>query len=72
MRQFLLIVALGLFLHAGSINIPQNFQANFTQKITNPKKKVINYSGKVYFSDGVQNSSGLIQQTDKKRGLYQW
>jgi outer membrane lipoprotein carrier protein len=33
------------------INLPENFQANFIQKITNPKKQVIRYSGKVRFSD---------------------
>jgi len=51
MRQLLLIFILSIFIFAKSINIPENFQANFTQIITNPKKKVINYSGKVYFSE---------------------
>jgi len=51
MRQLLLIFTLSIFIFAKSINIPENFQANFTQMITNPKKKVINYSGKVYFSE---------------------
>ncbi len=51
MRQLLLIFILSNLLFAESINIPENFQANFTQIITNPKKKVINYSGKVYFSE---------------------
>ena len=51
MRQLLLVFALSTFIFAKSINIPENFQANFTQIITNPKKKVINYSGKVYFSE---------------------
>jgi len=52
MRAVLLSFIMGAFLFAGGIDIPENFQANFTQKITNPKKKVINYSGKVYFSEG--------------------
>jgi len=52
MRQLLLIFSLSIFVYAESIKIPENFQANFTQMITNPKKKVINYSGKVYFSEG--------------------
>ncbi|MBD3789798.1 MAG: outer-membrane lipoprotein carrier protein LolA [Campylobacterales bacterium] len=34
-----------------SIQVPENFQADFTQKITNPKKKVITYTGKIYFSN---------------------
>jgi len=33
------------------IHVPENFQADFTQTITNPKKKVITYNGKVYFSN---------------------
>jgi len=33
------------------INLPENFQATFMQKITNTKKQIIQYSGKVQFSD---------------------
>jgi len=33
------------------INLPDNFTADFTQMITNTKKKVITYSGEVRFSD---------------------
>ena len=51
MRQVLLLSALTVFAFSDTMRIPQNFQANFTQIITNPKKKVINYSGKVYFSE---------------------
>ncbi|SFZ97833.1 Outer membrane lipoprotein carrier protein LolA [hydrothermal vent metagenome] len=54
MRQLLLIFLLSIFAFSKSIYIPENFQANFTQKITNPKKKVINYSGKVYFSNSTK------------------
>ena len=50
MRTFILILTLGLFAYAKPITLPANFTANFTQKITNPKKKVINYKGKVHFS----------------------
>ena len=38
-------------LFGASINLPENFQADFTQMITNEKKKIINYSGKVRFSN---------------------
>ena len=38
-------------LFAGPIVLPENFQADFTQKITNTKKKSIIYKGKVRFSD---------------------
>ena len=34
-----------------SINLPENFSADFTQMITNTKGKVITYGGEVRFSD---------------------
>jgi len=34
-----------------AIELPKNFQAGFTQKITNTKAKVIEYRGKVSFSN---------------------
>ena len=43
-------MVIGIFLYADGITLPDNFKANFTQKITNPKKKTIDYSGKVRFS----------------------
>ncbi|HHD79775.1 MAG TPA: hypothetical protein ENK98_09140 [Epsilonproteobacteria bacterium] len=51
MTKILLILTLGVYVHATSIALPENFQADFTQKITNPKKKVIHYSGNVRFSN---------------------
>lgn len=54
MRAVLLSFIMGACLFAEGIAVPENFQANFTQKITNPKKRVINYSGRVYFSDGTK------------------
>ena len=51
MRLLLFVLSMNIFIFAESISVPENFQANFTQKITNPKNKVINYSGKVYFSN---------------------
>ena len=51
MRLILLMLTVNIVAFSASITLPENFQAKFTQKITNPKKKVINYSGKVYFSD---------------------
>ncbi|MEY3089789.1 MAG: hypothetical protein RL113_105 [Pseudomonadota bacterium] len=35
----------------GEITLPQNFQADFIQTITNTKKQVITYKGNVRFSD---------------------
>ena len=66
MRQLLLLCMMGLFLFAESIDIPENFQANFTQKITNPKKKVINYSGRVYFSEGSKLKWEYTKPTKKE------
>ena len=66
MRYLFLMLLSGLFLYAESINIPQNFQANFTQKITNPKKKVINYAGKVYFSEPAKLKWSYTKPTKKE------
>jgi len=51
MRVLLLILTLSLYVHAAPLTLPENFQAYFTQKISNTKKKTINYSGKVRFSN---------------------
>jgi outer membrane lipoprotein carrier protein len=50
MRLLSLLLLLSTMLFA-SIELPENFQANFEQKITNTKDKVIEYKGKVLFSD---------------------
>ena len=42
---------LSVSLMASAITLPDKFEADFKQKITNPDKKVINYSGTVRFSD---------------------
>jgi len=66
MRAVLVSIVTGVFLFAGGIDIPENFQAYFTQKITNPKKKVINYSGKVYFSEGSRLKWEYTKPTKKE------
>lgn len=66
MRYLFLMSVATLFLFAESIYVPQNFQANFTQKITNPKKKVISYSGKVYFSEAVKLKWAYTKPTKKE------
>lgn len=50
MRLLTLQLLLSSMLFSG-IELPVNFQADFEQKITNTKKKVITYEGKVLFSD---------------------
>ena len=53
-------------LFGASINLPENFQADFTQKITNAKKKSIDYSGKVRFSDKVLLKWEYLKPTKKE------
>ncbi len=65
-RQLLLLLILSIFVSAEGIDTPENFQANFTQMITNPKKKVINYSGKVYFSKGSKLKWEYLKPTKKE------
>ena len=48
------------------INLPENFQANFIQKITNTKKHVIQYSGKVQFSDEQRFKWSYTKPTKKE------
>jgi outer membrane lipoprotein carrier protein len=49
--RLLSLLLLASSLLSASIELPGNFQADFIQKITNTKNKVITYSGKVRFSD---------------------
>ena len=48
------------------IKLPDNFSAEFTQIITNTKKKVINYSGEVYFSDTKLFKWSYLEPTKKE------
>ena len=66
MRAILLILILGLYVYASPIILPENFQADFVQKITNPKKKTINYSGKVYFSNKTLLKWEYLEPTKKE------
>ena len=49
--RLLLLLLLAISTLSANIELPENFQADFTQKITNTKEKVITYSGKVRFSN---------------------
>ncbi len=66
MKLLLLILTLGFYVHAASITLPDNFQADFTQKITNPKGKIINYSGKVRFSNKTLLKWEYLKPTKKE------
>ena len=48
------------------IQLPENFKANFIQKITNTKKKIIRYSGKVQFSDEKRFKWSYVKPTKKE------
>ena len=49
--RLLSLLLLAISTLSANIELPENFQADFTQKITNTKEKVIAYSGKVRFSN---------------------
>jgi len=66
MRALLLILTCGLYAYAAPIILPENFQADFTQKITNTKKKTINYSGKVRFSNKTLLKWEYLKPTQKE------
>lgn len=65
MRLLSLLLLLSSVLIA-SIELPENFQANFEQKITNTKGKVIKYTGKVLFSDKSLFKWSYISPTKKE------
>lgn len=48
-RLWMLLIVSGTLM-ASPISVPENFKAAFTQRITNPDKKVIHYKGTVRFS----------------------
>jgi outer membrane lipoprotein carrier protein len=48
------------------IVLPDNFQANFKQMITNTKGKVIHYKGKVYFSEHTVFKWAYLEPTQKE------
>ncbi len=65
LKQLLLLLLLPVFA-SSEIKLPDNFTANFSQIITNTKKKVINYSGKVAFSDKKLFKWSYLEPTKKE------
>ncbi len=53
----------GLF---AAIAVPEHFQADFVQKVTNPKGKVITYEGSVRFSEGNRLKWVYLKPTSKE------
>ena len=66
MKLLVLILSVAIYATASSIILPDNFQADFTQKITNAKKKTINYSGKVRFSNKILLKWKYLKPTKKE------
>ena len=66
MKFILLILMVNVVAYSASITLPENFKANFTQKITNTNKKVINYSGKVTFFNKTQLKWEYVKPTKKE------
>lgn len=64
--KLLALLLLASSLLFAEINLPENFQANFIQKITNTKKHVIQYSGKVQFSDKQRFKWSYVKPTKKE------
>jgi len=50
MKIFMTSIILTLSILADTITLPEHFKASFEQTVTNPKNKVIHYSGKVAYS----------------------
>ena len=65
MRLFLIMLSLHSMLFA-DIALPENFQADFEQKITNSKGKVIKYAGKVRFCDKTLFKWSYLSPTKKE------
>ncbi|NKQ40404.1 MAG: hypothetical protein HF962_02410 [Sulfurovum sp.] len=61
MKYVAIFISTVVLIYAGQIKVPTSFSASFTQKITNAKKKVIKYSGKVLL-----NSSGSLKWSYRK------
>ena len=66
MKLFLWIFMLIGYVHASTLLLPENFKANFEQTITNTKKRVIHYSGKVYFSNKTLLKWAYLKPTQKE------
>lgn len=65
MRLLLLLLMLSSMVFA-TIELPENFRADFIQKITNTKGKVIVYRGKVSFSNETLFKWSYTQPTKKE------
>ena len=65
MTKLLGVILLSTLLFS-DIKLPENFSADFTQLITNTKKKVIHYSGTVRFTDANLFKWSYLEPTKKE------
>lgn len=65
MRLLSLLLLLSSMAYS-AIELPKNFQADFIQKITNTKAKIIEYRGKVSFSNKSQFKWSYTEPTQKE------
>jgi outer membrane lipoprotein carrier protein len=66
MKKILMMVCAVAVMHADNIVLPEHFRAEFVQTVTNPKNKVIHYSGKVAFSGGNLLKWSYTEPTQKE------
>lgn len=66
MKLLLWVFTTFTLLIAEAIPLPQSFTADFTQIVTNPKKKVITYEGQIYFSNPSQLKWNYTKPTQKE------
>ena len=65
MKFLILLILLAAELFAAP-TLPDYFQAAFVQKVTNPKGKVIRYTGSVYFAEGRRLKWVYLEPTRKE------
>ena len=65
MKQLFIILCFTSLVFS-TIHLPQSFEADFSQTITNTKNKVLHYNGKVYFSESKHFKWQYIEPTQKE------
>ncbi|WP_292655724.1 LolA-like outer membrane lipoprotein chaperone [Nitratifractor sp.] len=66
MRYFLILASMSAFILARGITLSPGMEAQFVQKITNPKKKVIRYEGRVLMDNGSRFKWSYVKPTEKE------
>ena len=64
--KYLLISFAALIGYGKGISLPSGMEAEFLQKVTNPQKKVIQYSGKVLMDSGSRFKWSYLKPTRKE------